>query len=76
MRALVEYIATSLVDDPASVHVRDVARPRETRLELRVSPQEIGKVIGRHGRTARAIRSLLEVCGRKVGKRFSLEIAE
>lgn len=76
MKTLVAYIASSLVDDAASVRVREVPGPRETRLELRVARQEIGKLIGRQGRTVHALRTLLAVAGRKTGKRFRLEVVE
>jgi predicted RNA-binding protein YlqC (UPF0109 family) len=76
MKTLVEYIASALVDDPAAVRVRESRGARETRLELRVAEPDIGRVIGRQGKTARAIRSLLAVAGRKIHRSFSLEIEE
>lgn len=76
MKPLVEYIASSLVDDPAEVRVREVSSPRETRLTLSVAPEEVGRIIGRQGRTIRAIRTLLDVAGRKAGRRIVLEVEE
>src|SRR5262249_39626827 len=73
MRSLVTYIATSIVDEPGAVRVREVSGPRETRIELRVAPREVGKLIGRQGRTVHALRTLLAVAGRKSEKRFRLE---
>ena len=58
-RDLVEYIAKSLVDDPASVSIAVVEGDKSTVLELRVAPDDIGKVIGKHGRIAKAIRTIL-----------------
>ena len=76
MRELIEYIAASLVDDPASVRVREVGEGRDTRLELRVARADLGKVIGREGRTARAMRSLLSASGRRHHRSLALEILE
>ena len=76
MLNLVRYVASALVDDPAKVQVREERGPRETRLDLRVSPGCMGAVVGREGKTARAIRVLLGVGGRKAGRRFRLEISE
>ena len=76
MRPLVEYIAASLVEDPGAVRVREVPGDRESRIELRVARADLGRVIGRDGRTARAIRSLLAVTGRKLHRTFGLEILE
>jgi len=76
MKGLVTYIATSLVDDPSSVRVREVPGARETRLEVRVADKDVGKIIGRQGRTARAVRSLLLAAGRKSRRHYTLEIVE
>lgn len=76
MKALVESIAVALVDDPRGVSVREIRGPRESRLELSVAGGEIGRVIGREGRTARAIRTLLGVTAKKAGRRVVLEILE
>lgn len=76
MKELVEEIAKALVDKPEQVHVRAVEGEQVTVLELRVDPQDLGKVIGRQGRTAKAIRTLLGAAGMKLKKRFTLEILE
>jgi len=76
MKELVEIIATALVDHPESVAVNEVEGEATTVLELRVAQQDLGKVIGKQGRTARAIRTILSAAGMKVKKRFVLEILE
>jgi uncharacterized protein len=76
MKELVESIAKALVDHPNDVQVRSVEGSQATILELRVNPQDLGKVIGRQGRTAKAVRTLLGAAGMKVRKRFTLEILE
>jgi uncharacterized protein len=76
MKQLVEEIAKALVDKPDQVQVRAVEGEQVTVLELRVDPEDLGKVIGRQGRTAKAIRTLLGAAGMKVKKRFTLEILE
>jgi hypothetical protein len=73
---LVREIAQALVDEPAAVEVASVNRDENTVLKLRVAPQDVGKVIGKQGRTARSIRSLLAAAGTKQNKRYTLEIAE
>ena len=75
-RDLVEYIAKSLVDDPAAVTVNAIEQDRATILELRVGPDDVGKVIGKQGKTARAMRTILSAAGTKIGKRCVLEILE
>lgn len=76
MKELVEEIAKALVDIPEEVVVREVAGEQVTVLELRVAPSDLGKVIGKQGRTARAIRTLLGATGMKMNRRFTLEILE
>ncbi len=76
IRQLVEEIAKSLVDTPDEVVVKEVAGEHATVLELRVAPSDLGKVIGKQGRTARAMRTLLGASGMKLNRRFSLEILE
>jgi predicted RNA-binding protein YlqC (UPF0109 family) len=73
---LVEYIVKSLVDDPASVEVTVVDGEKSTVLELKVAPDDIGKVIGKHGRIAKAIRTVLQAATTKNGKRATLEILD
>ena len=76
MRQLVEDIAKALVDLPEYVSVREVVGEQVTILELRVAPSDTGKVIGKQGRTARSIRTILGCAGMKVDRRFTLEILE
>ena len=76
MKDLVETIAKALVDEPEKVAVNEVEGEATTVLELRVAQQDLGKVIGKQGRTARAIRTLLSAASMKVKKRFVLEILE
>ncbi len=76
MKALIENIARSLVDDPDAVQVREVEGDQATVLELTVSGEDLGKVIGRQGRTARAMRTILGAASIRAGKRTGLEILE
>ena len=76
MKELVAAIARALVDHPDEVQVRAVDGEQGTILELRVNPEDIGKVIGRQGRTAKAMRTLLGAAGMKQQKRYTLEILE
>ena len=76
MKTLVEYIVRSLVDQPEEVTVREVDSERTVIYELRVAHDDLGKVMGNHGRTARSIRTLLAAAATKAGKRAVLEIVE
>jgi uncharacterized protein len=76
VQELVVHIAKALVDDPAQVAVNQVEEQQTAVLELTVAPADVGKVIGRQGRTARAIRNLLSAVGTKGHKRYALEIIE
>ena len=76
LKAVVETIAKVLVDSPDEVAVNEIDGEITTVLELRVAPQDLGKVIGKQGRTARAMRTLLRAAGMKLKKRFVLEILE
>lgn len=76
MKELVEAIARALVDHPDQVQVRSVEGEQVTVLELRVHPEDLGKVIGRQGRTAKSIRTILGAAGMKLRKRLTLEILE
>ncbi len=76
MKELVTDIAKALVDTPEEVSVREVEGEQVTVLELRVAPSDLGKVIGKQGRTARSIRTLLGAAGMKLNRRFTLEILE
>ena len=76
MRELVESIAKALVDNPEEVRVTAVEGEETTIIELRVAQRDIGQVIGKQGRTAQAIRTILGAAGMKYRKRFVLEILE
>jgi predicted RNA-binding protein YlqC (UPF0109 family) len=76
VKELVTEIAKALVDIPDEVTVREVEGEQVTVLELRVAPSDLGKVIGKQGRTARSIRTLLGAAGMKLNRRFTLEILE
>ena len=74
MRELIEYIARSLVDKPEDVDVKEVVGERTSVIELSVAKEDLGKVIGKQGRTARAMRTILSAASTKVNKRSVLEI--
>ena len=76
MRGLIEQIAKSLVDSPDNVKVEEIQGERTVVYELRVAKEDLGKVIGKEGRTARAMRTILTAASMKVGKRAVLEILE
>ena len=76
MKELVTEIAKVLVDIPDEVVVREVEGEQVTVLELRVAASDLGKVIGKQGRTARSIRTILSAAGMKLNRRFTLEILE
>jgi predicted RNA-binding protein YlqC (UPF0109 family) len=76
MKQLIEDIAKALVDIPEEVSVREVQGEQVTVLELKVAPGDLGKVIGKQGRTARSIRTILGAAGMKLNRRFTLEILE
>ncbi|WP_300717589.1 KH domain-containing protein [uncultured Desulfovibrio sp.] len=76
MKALIEFIARSLVDHPEQVQVSEVEGEQTTVLELKVAKEDLGKVIGKQGRTARAMRTLLSAASTKAQKRVVLEILE
>ncbi len=76
MKELVEYIAKALVDDPAQVSVAEVETGVDVLLELRVAREDMGRVIGKQGRVANAIRALVQVCAVREAKRAQLEIVE
>jgi predicted RNA-binding protein YlqC (UPF0109 family) len=76
MKDLIEFVAKSLVDDPDAVTVHTIEREQATILELEVAQPDLGKVIGRQGRTARAIRTLLAAAGQKTRRRYSLDILD
>jgi predicted RNA-binding protein YlqC (UPF0109 family) len=74
MKELIEYIAKSLVDDPSQVKVTEVITGYSMTLELEVAPEDMGRVIGKNGRVANAMRVLVRVPAAKQGKRVTLEI--
>jgi uncharacterized protein len=76
MKDLIEYIAKSLVDDPSAVSVTEIEGASAVILELRVASEDMGRVIGRGGKVANAMRTLLRVIAAKQGKRATLEIVE
>lgn len=76
MKELLIYIAQSLVEHPESVSVTEYETPAETVLELRVAPEDMGKVIGRQGRIAKEIRALIRSVAQRQGKRISVDIVD
>lgn len=76
MKELIEFIARSLVDNPEAVQVNEVDGEQVTVLELKVAREDLGKVIGRQGRTARAMRTILGAASIRANKRAVLEIVE
>jgi predicted RNA-binding protein YlqC (UPF0109 family) len=76
MKQLIEDIAKSLVDVPEEVVVTTVDGEQVTVIELKVAPGDLGKVIGKQGRTARSIRTILGAAGMKANRRYTLEILE
>jgi hypothetical protein len=75
-RDLVDYMVKSLVDHPDQVEITEVEGEKSTILELKVTKEDIGKVIGKHGRIARAIRTIINASATKSGKRVVLEILD
>jgi predicted RNA-binding protein YlqC (UPF0109 family) len=76
MKELISYIARALVDNPEQVSVSEVAGDQTAVLELKVAKEDLGKVIGKQGRTARAMRTILSAASAKIKKRTVLEIIE
>lgn len=76
MKELIEYIATSLVDDPTQVRVHQDQRAGKTFIKLRVAKEDMGRIIGRQGRVANAIRILLNVAASRSGKQAYLDVEE
>ena len=76
MRDTVEMIVKALVDDAEAVDVREIERDGTTRIEVRVAQADMGKVIGKQGRTIRALRSLVHAAGLKQHHRFVLDVVE
>jgi predicted RNA-binding protein YlqC (UPF0109 family) len=75
-KELVSYIARALVDEPDGVEVNLIEGEKSTILELKVAEGDIGKVIGKHGRIAKAVRTILAAAGTKTGKKVMLEILD
>ena len=76
MRETIEMVVKALVDDPSAVDVREVQREGTTRIEVRVAQPDMGKVIGKQGRTVRALRSLVYAAGLKQHRRYVLDVVE
>lgn len=76
MKELIKYIAQSLVDNPDHVEVSEILGEQTSVIELRVAKEDLGKVIGKQGRTAKAMRTILSAASTKVRKRAVLEIIE
>jgi len=76
MKELIEYIAKSLVDNPEEVSVTELEGEQTSVIELKVAKEDLGKVIGKQGRTARAMRTILGAASTKIKKRSVLEILE
>jgi predicted RNA-binding protein YlqC (UPF0109 family) len=76
IQAMIEYIATSLVDDRSSVEVKESTKEDYIVMELTVRPEDLGKVIGKNGQTARAIRTLVNAAASRAGEKIIFEIRE
>lgn len=76
MKEAVERIIRSLVGEPDAVEVNENADGKNIRIEVRVAPPDMGRVIGREGRTVKALRSILFIAGQKHGKRFQMDLLE
>jgi len=76
MKEAVEKIITALVSEPDAVEVDEIADGKNVRIEVRVADSDMGRIIGREGRTVKAIRSILFAAGQKHGKRFHLDLVE
>ena len=76
MREAIEMIVKSLVDEPDNVDIRELDRNGTMLIEVRVAQQDVGKIIGKQGRTIRALRSLARIAGAKHNRRYLLEIVE
>ncbi len=76
LKGLIEFIVTSLVEDPSQVQVREISNGNNVRLELRVSKEDMGRVIGKHGKVANSIRMLLTVAAARMGKQATLDVID
>jgi uncharacterized protein len=75
-KELVEYMVKSLIDHPDQLEIREIEGEKSTILELKVTKEDIGKVIGKHGRIARSLRTIINAAATKSGKRIVLEILD
>lgn len=76
MRELIEYIASSMVDDPSQIEIRELRRGSQITFKLRVAKEDMGRIIGKGGKVANSIRTLLRVSAAQEGKRATLDIVE
>ena len=76
MKDLLLYIAQNLVENPDAVSVTEIERDGELTLELRVAPEDMGKVIGRQGRISKEIRTLIRSCAQRTGQKVSVDIVD
>jgi len=76
MRELVEFIVRSLVDEPDKIEISEETSESRTLYQLKVAPEEAGKIIGKNGKTAKAIRTILSAAGAKAGRKLSLQITQ
>ena len=76
VKDLLEFMAKALVDKPDTVAVTEVDEDDETVLELRVDPEDVGKIIGKQGRTVRALRTVIDAAGKKLDRRYEVEVIE
>jgi len=76
MKDMIEYIARSLVENPDSVQVEEISSGNRVRIELRVAREDMGRVIGKGGRVANAIRMLMRVAAERSGQRVTLDVLE
>lgn len=74
MKELIEYLAKSLVDSPAEVKVNEIEGERSVILELKVAPEDMGKIIGKQGRIAKALRTVVKAAAAREGKKVNVEI--
>ena len=76
MKAAIERIVSSLVGEPDAVEVDEISYGKNVRIEVRVADSDMGRIIGREGRTVKAIRSILFVAGQKHNRRFHVDLVE
>lgn len=76
MKDILTYIVANLVSDPQAISVNEVANGEEITYELRVAPDDMGRVIGRHGRIAKEIRTLMKAAGNRENKKVSIDICD